>query len=328
MGTKNSFDLMRLAAAMLVIFHHGFVLAGHAPPVLGAIKDLGGLGVGIFFVISGYLIAASFERSADIGVYLAKRVLRIAPALIVMLLLTAFVLGPLITTLSTGAYLTRPEPWLYVVRNTLLYPVTYALPGVFEHNPFPVAVNGSLWTLRLEFTCYLGIALLGAGRALKGAVVAGLALAAAAAFLVIEHVLPNGAGGEALRLIDLAARNGFLFLAGAWFHLRGRKPGRWETGVSAVLLLTPVWILGLPAVVLALGHVRGPKLPADISYGLYVYAFPIQQVLASLGWLTFPASLLATLPLAIMSWYLVEKPALTLKRRLPHRSEASSAAVA
>jgi peptidoglycan/LPS O-acetylase OafA/YrhL len=317
MGPKNSFDLMRVAAAMLVIFHHCFVLTGRAPPSLGAIKDLGGLGVGVFFVISGYLVTASFERSASVGDYMVKRGLRIAPALIVVLLLTAFVLGPLVTTLSPAAYVVRPEPWLYVLRNTLLYPVTYTLPGVFEGNPFPGAVNGSLWTLRLEFTCYLGIAALGVARLLTLPVVAGLALAAAGAFLVIEHVLPHGADGEALRLIELAARNGFLFLGGAWLHLWGRGPGRWATGLSALLLLTPFWIIGLPAVVLALGQLRGPRLPADLSYGLYIYAFPLQQLLASKGLLTFPAALLATLPFAIASWYLVERPALKLKARLP-----------
>lgn len=316
MGASNNFDLLRLAAALLVIFHHGFVLTGRAPPRLAGIDDLGGLGVGVFFVISGYLVTASFERSAGVGDYLAKRALRIAPALIVVLLLTALVLGPLVTTLSPGAYLARPEPWLYVVRNALLYPVAYALPGVFEHNPFPGAVNGSLWSLRLEFTCYLGIAALGAGRLLTRPVTAGLAVAAGVVFLVIERVLPGGASGEALRLIDLAARNGFLFLGGAWLHLRGRAPRAWEVAASAALLATPLWLLGLPAIVVAIGRLPGPRLPADVSYGLYIYAFPIQQTLAWLGVLSFPAAVLAVLPFAIASWYGVERPALGLKQRL------------
>ncbi len=321
-GARNSFDLLRLAAAMLVVFHHGFVLAGRAPPRLGAISDLGGLGVGVFFVISGYLVTASFQRSAGLGDYLVKRVLRIAPGLIVALLLTAFVLGPLVTTLPPQAYLTDPQPWLYVVRNALLYPVTYVLPGVFEHNPYPGAVNGSLWTLRLEFTAYLGVAVLGAVGGLRPGVVAGLALAAAGAFLAIEQVLPSGAGGELGRLIDLAARNGFLFLGGAWLHLRGGAPRRWQIALSALLLLTPLWILGLPAVVIALGRLPGPRLAADLSYGLYIYAFPVQQLLAAHGLLSFPAALLATLPLAIASWLLIEKPALRLKSPPPTSAPA------
>ncbi len=310
----NGFDILRLAAAVLVIFHHGFVLNGRASPLLGYI-DMGALAVGAFFVISGYLVTGSFQRSANAGAYLAKRVLRIAPGLIVSLILTALVLGAMVSTFGAAEYFSRPETYLYVLRNTLLYPVTYDLPGVFRDAPYPDIVNGSLWTLRLEFTCYLGVAVLGLARMLNRPLVLGLTAAAAVAFLGLSFVQD---GGNVARMAHVGALNGFLFLAGAAFQLDGRRPGRWLTILSIVLLTTPWWVLGLPVVVMVLGRLRAaPKLPADLSYGLYIYAFPLQQVLASMGMLSFPAALAATLPFAAMSWWLVEKPTLKLKARVP-----------
>lgn len=306
----NSFDWLRLLAAGMVIFHHLYALSGRAPPMVFA-ADYGALGVGVFFVVSGYLVCGSLRRSASLGDYLKKRLLRIGPGLVVSLLVTALVLGPFVTTLSLRDYFASPQVWLYVVRNALLYPVDYALPGVFAANPFPGVVNGSLWTLRLEFSGYLGLAVLAALGLLRPAVVTGLATLAAAAFVVLHLAWPAQAGW--LRLADLAALNGYLFLAGAWLDLRGKPLAWWAPAIGLLLLATPLWMLGLPAVVLAVARTPAPRLPADLSYGLYIYAFPLQQILAAHGALTLWASLAATAPFAAASWFLVEKPALRLK---------------
>ena len=111
------------------------------------------LAVGVFFVISGYLISGSWERRPQLPRYLTNRVLRIIPGLFLVVVVSAFVLGPLVTTLAAGDYFTDGGTYSYL-RNAVLIP-NYALPGVFAGNPFPGAVNGSLWTLPAEFACYL-----------------------------------------------------------------------------------------------------------------------------------------------------------------------------
>jgi peptidoglycan/LPS O-acetylase OafA/YrhL len=308
----NSFDLLRLLSAIAVIFHHDAPLAGE--PIRRFFStDFGELGVGVFFVISGYLVTASWRRAPALWPFLKKRLLRIEPALVVSLAVTALVLGAAVTSLPLADYFRTPQVWLYVFRNALLYPVTYELPGVFTHNPLPQTVNGSLWTLRLEFTCYLGVAALGLAGRLTPRVVAGLALAAGAAFVVLHIARPDLRPSGLLRLADIAALNGFLFLAGAWLNLRDRPVPVWAAGLLAPLLLTPAWIFGLPALVVALGSLRSIRLPADISYGLYIYAFPLQQILAAHGRLSLAAAVAATVPFALASWFLVEKPALRLK---------------
>ncbi len=310
----NSFDLLRLLAALAVIHHHSRVLAGK--PATGFFHlDLGALGVGVFFVISGYLVTASLQRSTGIRDYILKRVLRIEPALVVCVALTALVLGACVTRLPLADYFTRPQVYLYVLGNSLIYPVTYGLPGVFDQNPVS-AVNPSLWTLRLEFTCYLGLAALGAAGLLRKGVVAGLAGLAAAVTGVLTFLWsPPAQFAEAARIVLVAAQFGFLFLAGAYLQLRARPPPLWSLA-SLVFIATPLWGLALPAAVVLAGELRGPRLPADVSYGLYIYASPVQQTLALMGGLSFLASVALTLPLAAASWFLVERPALRLKGRL------------
>jgi peptidoglycan/LPS O-acetylase OafA/YrhL len=310
----NSFDLLRLLAATAVIFHHDWPLAGLPVRRLFS-TDFGELGVGVFFVISGYLVTASWRRGPRLGDFLKKRLLRIEPALIVSLAVTALALGAYATTLPLADYFRSPEVWLYVLRNTLLYPVTYNLPGVFTHNPLPDSVNGSLWTLRLEFSFYLVVAALGLARLLTPRVVGALTVAAGAAFLLLHVARPDLGAGGPLRLADISALNGFLFLAGAFLNLRDRPVPVWAAVLLTPLLLTPVWIFGLPALVVAVGSLRSVRLPGDISYGLYIYAFPLQQILAAHGKLSFAAAVAATAPFAIASWFLVEKPALRLKPR-------------
>ncbi len=302
----------------MVIHHHVYPLSGRAAPMFFA-TDYGALGVGIFFVISGYLVSGSLARSASLGDYLKKRLLRILPGLIVALLVTALILGATVTSLPLSDYLRSPQVWLYVAKNALLYPVDYTLPGVFAANPFPFVVNGSLWTLRLEFSCYLALALLAAVKLLRLPVVTVLTVLTAVALIALRLVWPPQEGW--LRLADVAVLNGYLFLGGVWLHLHGKPPPWPALAVGIVLLATPLWMLGLPAVVLGLGRLSAPKLPADLSYGLYIYAFPLQQVLAMHGALSLWTSMAVTLPFAAASWFLVEKPALRFK---PKRVKAAA----
>jgi peptidoglycan/LPS O-acetylase OafA/YrhL len=108
----------------------------------------------VFFAISSFLVTQSFEQTANPLHFLGKRALRIFPGLLVATLVSAFVLGPLVTTLPLPAYLSRPEPYQYVVGNTLLDQTVHELPGVrFADNPVGLEINGSLWTLRYGIRC-------------------------------------------------------------------------------------------------------------------------------------------------------------------------------
>jgi peptidoglycan/LPS O-acetylase OafA/YrhL len=310
MNGRNSFDLLRLLAAVAVIAFHTAPLAGRAPWSIGEL-NLGSLGVGIFFVISGYLVTDSRLRSGSLGAFLAKRLLRIGPGLVASLIVTAFVIGAFASYLPLGEYLRSPQPYRYVAKNALLYPTAYSLPGVFEDNRLPLVVNGSLWTLRVEFTLYLGLGLLGAARLLQPWAVAAIGLLFGAAPFVIQAA-PGLVPGDLVHTATIGAEAAFLFFAGAFIRLVDRPLPAW-TLASALLLLTPAWTFGLPVLVIWLGSRRTVSLPSDLSYGLYVYAFPVQQVLASQGHLSFWTSAAATLPFAAASWFLVERPALRLK---------------
>ena len=296
-----NFDLMRLLAAVLVVVSHTFPLAGQAPFRIMGVEDLGALGVSVFFVLSGYLVSASYRR--DPKSYLLKRILRIEPGLIASLAVTVGLLA-FVTTAPAAEY--WPAAAMYVLRNALLYPATYELPGVFQAAPLAGVVNGVLWTLRLEFTFYVVLMLI---RARLSLVLALMGLCAVV-FMVMTFADPHWAGEQASRIAFLGARNGFLFFAGAALQLSGRKVPLWA-GAGSALTFPFVGPLALPTAVLGLA--RPGKLPADLSYGVYIYAFPIQQWLATQGQLNVATAVLAVLPFAAASWFLVEKPALKLK---------------
>ena len=159
----NVFDVLRLAAAMAVLLSHCYPLTGRDEPFARVTGEtLGDIGVSVFFAISGFLVARSWASQPELRPFAAKRALRLLPALVVCVWLLALVLGPITTTLSPGDYLTTPQTWIYPLRSSVLITFAGRLPGVFEHNPFPDAVDGSLWTLPLEACCYVMVAVLGA----------------------------------------------------------------------------------------------------------------------------------------------------------------------
>jgi peptidoglycan/LPS O-acetylase OafA/YrhL len=299
---------------------------------------MGPLGVYIFFAISGYLVAQSWERDPHVLRFLAKRALRIFPGLAVCTLLSVLVLGPLLTTLDAGTYW-RNEHTRGYLTNMALY-ITYHLPGVFANNRLPHAVNGSLWSLPVEFFMYLLLALLGllaAGfKAVSNRLLAWVVGVMSLAFMLLA-ALWSGTATEALVMYRTDLRQvpmcGVYFLVGATLFCF--KLNKYFT-LSNVLLGLVLWLcLGvqphwfamaawvvLPFVVLAFGLAGQPWLvrmhARDYSYGIYIYAFPVQQTLVSF-WPHMPlpaylfSTLVITVALAALSWHFVEKPALKLK---------------
>ena len=176
---SDNLTALRWMAASMVLFGHAFVFLGLPEPMFMQWLPMGPLGVYIFFSISGYLVAQSWERDPSVIRFLIRRLLRIFPGLFVCTILSVLVLGPLLTEVSQAEYWSSPHTRGYF-SNLYLY-ITYYLPGVFTHNRLPNAVNGSLWSLPVEFAMYLLIVLIGVVRAPKWGV-----LAAAVVFMVLS----------------------------------------------------------------------------------------------------------------------------------------------
>ena len=330
MTRDNNFDALRLIAAASVIFSHSFLIAQgtekNEPLIVltGRQSILGLAGVFVFFAISGFLVTQSFESSGSPLRYFAKRALRIFPGLFAALLVSAFVIGPLVTMLPLAAYLGDPRLYGYVVGNTLLNLTIHQLPGtLFVDNPVGLEVNGSLWTLRYEFMMYLMVMLLGSLRLLRPGVLIGL-LALGLACLRWQALGFLGTWGWLL---------GFFAIGMVLYRLRDTRifDGRIALMALAGLVLSvplrqfielfPLFG-GYLAIYLALDR-RLPVLPAtrfgDLSYGLYIYGWPVEALVmhASGGKASWWQLFLVSLPLAalaaFLSWRFVEEPTLNLK---------------
>jgi peptidoglycan/LPS O-acetylase OafA/YrhL len=323
----NNFDLLRLLAALSVIFSHAFLLAEHSQDhdplmiVTGGQAILGVAGVFVFFTISGYLISQSFETTPSGFVFLAKRGLRIFPGLFGCLLVCVFVIGPIVTTLPLSEYLARPETWLYLLRNAVLDTDYNRLPGV-EFWPGTVGgvVNGPLWSLPCEALLYLMLFGLGACRMLTLPV----SLALLVAGIVCLHLdLVDNSFGSALWLLSF-------FAAGmGLYRLRHLGPRlfarRWivlaavglALSIPAGLFLTAFPLFGSYLVIYLALNRRLPVLRAarfgDLSYGLYIYGWPVEQcVVYATGetapwWGVFGIAAPVSAALAFLSWHLIEK---------------------
>jgi peptidoglycan/LPS O-acetylase OafA/YrhL len=294
------------------------------------------VGVKIFFVISGYLITKSWRSDSNPFRFWLKRALRIMPGLICLCLVTVFILGPLVTSLSPTGYLANPGTRFYFW-NLLLYPV-YGLPGVFQGNIYGPAVNGSLWSLPVEVAMYVGVPVIVGRYTLVGKiatplVAAGLLLAS---IVFVRLSLPAAPvvfwGSSLTSTLDAA----FYFYAGATFAVHrlerfANLPVCVAAFVLAALLVNQyVWgevalAAVLPFTVVAIGITRIVPLQTvlegrDYSYGLYLYGFVVQQeVIHVFGPLTPILNAVISLPIALLcavaSWHLVEKRALSMKPR-------------
>jgi peptidoglycan/LPS O-acetylase OafA/YrhL len=330
----NNIGTLRLFGALAVLFGHSFILAGGAharDPVSDLTRvvapyDMGlpGVGVAMFFVISGYLVTQSFQRRGNLIAYAEARVLRIYPALIVAVG-AVIALGLLLTTLPAGSYLTSRWTLSYGIHDASLYDLRWSLPGVFAVNPSP-AVNGSLWTLPVELRMYVLVAIAG----VLGAVGRRAAFNLLAVAIVIAGLAWPGspllakADHEQIAIFFLAGA--FLFVNRARFRL---TPGG---AVAAVILAALASLTGAYPLVFAFAFayvilwlglanpVRMPNLAArgDFSYGAYLYAFPVSQLWVQVtdtgsGWIIAVLTFVTTMPLAAASWHLVEQPALRRK---------------
>ena len=342
--TLNNFDFLRFVAATLVVFSHCYPLSGSAvePFVkFTGIETGGAIAVGIFFVISGFLIASSYQAQPKARIFFWKRSLRIFPAFWGSVLFCALIVGPLFTVLPLGDYFSSHEFWQFL-RNARLFVLHLLLPGVFENNPNP-AVNGSWWTLPMEFSMYIFLFIAG-----KGGVLTRKWLWVIVMGLFTWHLLiPPDTKAHFFHMpLFHFSRNSALFFAGSLlFHYRYvlERQRPWYAfglaglsfllfrdfhGLSASYPLVDylIFYAYFPYLVIyfalhSIPFIRDWARFGDFSYGIYLYAFPVQQSLVYLHWaqgstvMLFAASMAIILPLAAASWHFIEKPALRCKPR-------------
>ncbi|MFN3424214.1 MAG: acyltransferase family protein [Novosphingobium meiothermophilum] len=334
----NAFDSLRLCAALTVIWSHSYLLTSGnygSEPLYWASSGqttMGSLAVGVFFVISGMFISASFERSHSKLDFARNRALRIMPALIVVIALLALAIGPLVTTIPLEKYFSQKETWTYF-RNILFMPMALYLPGVFESNTLRT-VNESIWTLKFEVACYIiAAAVLMLKNFVRPIVFAGWI----ASFLVVRF-WPNANTVSGVEYYIVAIARMFRFFgAGMLIYLyRHQIPLNARLAWASLALILPFlvtdWFVEAAAIigaysVIAFGYLAPPGFRAlaargDVSYGVYIYGWPLQQLIWPMGqglpmhWLINTA---VAIPMALAmgwaSWLLVERPALSLKRR-------------
>ncbi len=301
--------------------------------------------VGMFFALSGFLVVGSALRTASVRVFFANRALRILPALSVEVTLSAFILGPLVTSLPWSAYFSDGKFFAYF--GNIVGEVTFLLPGVFLGNPWPQIVNANLWTLPSEFWCYLFmLALLGSGLILRHRWITLAVLAAAALWLGLEAV-----DGRHFSIRDDSTHFTkwyivMMFFFGTILFTNAKRvvlhPLLFVASAGLYYGLTLFDRLGpLSGICLAYCTVYigmlsfawfDRLLPVDLSYGIYLYGFPITQAVIFFllphlaGW-SVVARFLVVLPLVVgltavfsyVSWTYIEKPALALRRHLAPR---------
>lgn len=333
-GRSNNLDFIRFLAAIFVILCHSYPISmgeGHTD-LLGTISNgqihFGNLAVCVFFVYGGFLIAGSAQRLQKTGAYFKARALRIFPCLIVVTFALAFLAGPCLTTLSAGEYFKQRGTYQYLLNSIMV--LTHDLPGVFEGNIYGQTVNGPLWTLPIEFLCYIMCFIAYKLGFLRDRQMKWSIPLFAAGYLAVKLAL----GGNAL--LASALRPIGMFYAGMLYYVyRDKIRLRWQAALLAFAALAVFTYLGvldstifvfLPYLLFYLGYGTKHKLSnfakhGEVSYGVYLCGWPIQQFICMQfgGEMASWANFLLTLPFAVLCGYLlnklVEKPIAFLGKR-------------
>lgn len=350
----NALNAWRLVLAAEVVFLHSWGTTGHKISPRPVYQLLLYVGVDGFFAISGFLITASWLNNPRLRDYIAARALRILPGFYVCLLVTAFVVAPIGVAIQGGSpakLVLSGAPLEFVLKNSAVALTKFDIGGTPTGIPVAGQWNTPLWSLVWEVMCYLAVAALGiaglASRRWVSPTILGLAVFGAV--LLPPIALTEGMAKPHIDLgtaiMFLAARTAIMFSAGALlYHFRDVIPARWSlvaasVGIVLVASLLPDYrvIAGLPlayALIVSgsLIHNKRLRLRTDLSFGVYIYAFPIQQLMAISGliflnpFVFFILSMAATLPIAALSWFLIEKRALSMKSRFRRRTATSGLA--
>jgi peptidoglycan/LPS O-acetylase OafA/YrhL len=322
---NNNLDFFRLIAACMVIFGHAYaLLPGNGIDPIGKLLRFdysGSLAVKIFFFISGMLVTSSLIEKQNISKYISSRLLRIWPGLIVVLVITAFILGPLFSTLATSDYFSNPETYKYFF-NTIIMQYQVTLPGVFTNHAI-VAMNGSLWTIPLEVFAYI---LLGSifvmGAMLKKT---RPIILIASLFIIINQLFGSPILFSSVKNNLEIAMLGPCFAIGAIFAVFKEKIDM--NPIAAVMLWIGYFIfrrvefnyyffyLAMFYTILFISSLKITKklkLPFDPSYGIYLWGWPVQQIMIyyfSKYGIIFNqiSSIIIAITIGCLSWILIEK---------------------
>ncbi|MCP1103856.1 acyltransferase [Serratia nevei] len=342
---NNNLDLIRILCAYFVIYAHAFVLSPaegsndilYKITLLGHVS-FGGLAVKTFFLISGLLVTHSLLTNGRIINYIGSRFLRVFPAYAVTVVVSALIIGPWLSTLSLSDYFSSNEVWSYVVK-TLKFDVQYTLPGVFSGNATN-AVNGSLWTIPLEVKAYSYLLLIYLASLAFGPYKK-LFIAFISIVILVEPFTPLK--GHLIAKSDSPT----LYLLYPFFAIgcllailkdRVTTRGLLATAVIALLAFfiiddengkTALFYVFASLLLLycaSTSYLKRLKIKNDISYGIYLWAFPIQQVIASVlvasPYTNIVLSMIVSSMFAYLSFKWVESPAMTINKRL-QRNHAS-----
>lgn len=340
---QNNFNIIRFVSAILVIYGHMFPLvnAEGLPFFMG--QNIAVNGVCIFFILSGYLVGQSYEKDPNVLRYAIKRCFRIMPGLIVLILITVFIIGPLVTTGSIAEYFASPLIGEYLKNMALR--VSFTLPNVFTSNPYPGYVNGSLWSLSVEMVMYAILPLL--IFALKKVrkkyiILTGLALFLIGLRMIIKSspVLSNmeiyAIGfGSAINVMPYFII-GYLFTVPKIKKFLNLQIAMVLFAFFAVVLVPSritelLAYIVLPYIVFSFALTVKPVfmnfgIKNDFSYGLFLYGFLSQQIVIYIiavrmrAVVPFYVYLLLSFGMAmafsVFSWKLVENPMQKLSRRI------------
>lgn len=344
----NNFNFIRIVAALFVLVSHAYPLSRGATEVEPLIAQLGislgGLGVFTFFCISGFFISLSYQRSRTKVDFVVARFLRLYPALLVVLILIACVVGPLFTNMSLHDYFASSEVYSYVSANLKLKNIQFQLPGLFQDNPYP-GINGLLWTLYYEVLLYALVLVLGIVGFLKNLPRASVFFALyflfyfAFKFLLSEERINPGFQ------MRIWVQWSFAFVIGMLFYVYRFKI-HLDYRILSVCWLVALFLYKSPVFVEAFviawscsvfwvavnteWFARQFNKLGDYSYGLYIYAFPTQEILAHLWKGISPVTMiLVALPIAlipaVLSWHFIEHPCILRKKAMAERLSQSFA---
>jgi peptidoglycan/LPS O-acetylase OafA/YrhL len=348
----NNFNLLRFIAASMVLWGHSWPMTSSGIDPLAKAFEVPAphMAVDIFFGISGFLVTSSLLSRKNVLAFSLARLLRLVPGLFISTLLTVFGIGLYFTTLPINEYLKHADIYQYIWINSTLLGTQITLPGVFDHLALPGSVNGSLWTLPYEFKMYAVLAVIGLlvyawprllPERFASLIVIAIAVAANTGLMLVAYG-PIPLSEKMLSHISLEYWRFYamFFLGGTFFILRRFIPLNFIfiiiigiavyaskkvffQGTGNNCLFFGTYSLLLIYVVLYFSYLPGKWIRkfneiGDYSYGIYIYAFPIQQSVLALGLATTPNQLFLlafppTLLLAILSWHFIEKPALSLR---------------
>jgi peptidoglycan/LPS O-acetylase OafA/YrhL len=321
----SGFDYLRLSLAISVIGWHTIIVcygpAAETPIWTGLLRPLPSFIIPSFFALSGFLIAGSLERNT-LPAFLTLRAVRIFPALAVEVLLSAFLVGSILTKLTLSEYFSDPLFHRYFLN--VIGDIQYQLPGVFEGLPAGDTVNLQLWTVPIEMECYILISVIAIiGLVRRPSLLFATVLFGTAAIL-IKEIIFGGFPQLSRRPPDNMLVFSFLFGV-CLYVLRKKVLFSWQlfivTLAASWLLMIrgdTMYLATLPVayVTVFLGLLNPPKTiivaGADYSYGMYLYGFPVQQSLvyvfpgSKIWYINLVAGVLISGILAYCSWTFIE----------------------